>query len=177
MANSTILIGDLIKEDKQNFILSLNNQIGSVYVSIAGVCCWLSVLISLYSVLNHFSHFHKPYLQKYIIRIIWMVPIYAINSWLSLKINPLIIYLDTLRECYEAFVIYSFLKYLTNYLYRELDLERENNQIECKPKVKHLFPLNLILKPLPGGYSFLYISRHFILQYSAIRPLTTFIAM
>jgi hypothetical protein len=45
-----------------------------------------------------------------------MVPIYALNSWIVLKFPESSIYLDTLRECYEAFVIYNFMMYLINYL-------------------------------------------------------------
>lgn len=153
---STILLGNLIKdENSQNYLFS-NNEISSIYISLAGICSWLAIFISLYEVLNHFNHFHKPYLQKYIIRIIFMIPIYSINAWLALKFSSLTIYFDTLRECYEAFVIYSFMKYLTNYLYREIEF-KENNAIECKPRVKHLFPFNLFFNDLPGGYSFLYI--------------------
>jgi len=178
MPNSTVYIGDLIsQEERRSYISINNNEISSIYVSFAGLCSWLALFISLYSVVQHFHHFHKPYLQKYIIRIIWMIPIYSINAWLALKFSSLTIYFDTLRECYEAFVLYSFMKYLTNYLYREMNIDKENNAIEIKPPVKHLFPFNLIWAPLDGGYSFLYLSRHCILQYIAIRPLTTFIAL
>jgi hypothetical protein len=42
------------------------------------------------------------------VRILWMVPIYALDSWLSLMLGVLCrpsdaIYPDTLRECYEAY--------------------------------------------------------------------------
>ncbi len=45
-----------------------------------------------------------------------MVPIYALNSWFVLRFPASAIYLDTIRECYEAFVIYNFLIYLCNFL-------------------------------------------------------------
>lgn len=48
------------------------------------------------------------------------------------------------------------MKFLTGYLYREIEY-KENNAIECKPRVKQLFPFNLIFNDLPGGYTFLYI--------------------
>ena len=83
------------------------------------------------------------------------------------------IYVDTLRECYEAFVIYSFMKYLLNFLFHEMDLEM---MIECKPGVKHLFPL-CFLPPCVGGRRFLDRCKHGILQYVVIRPITTFLAL
>ena len=72
MLNTTVALGDLSKAD---FVLT-NSEISSLYVSLAGLCSWLACFISLYEVIKHFHHFHKPYLQKYIIRIIWMIPIY-----------------------------------------------------------------------------------------------------
>lgn len=86
---------------------------------------------------------------------------------------PISMYLDTLRECYEAFVIYSFMKYLTNFLYREMDIDIV---IDTKPRVKHLIPL-CCLKPMPGGRTFLYHCKHGILQYALLRPITTFLAL
>lgn len=83
------------------------------------------------------------------------------------------IYFDTLRECYEAFVIYSFMKYLLNFLYREMDIE---TVIDCKPSQRHLFPL-CWLDPLPGGRIFLYKVKHGVLQYTVVRPITTFVAL
>ena len=83
------------------------------------------------------------------------------------------IYVDTLRECYEAFVIYSFMKYLLNFLFYEMELEQ---MIEFKPSVKHLFPL-CFLQPCKGGRTFLDNCKHGILQYTVIRPITTFLAL
>lgn len=86
-----------------------------------------------------------------------MVPIYAFNAWLGMQFPPTAIYFDTLRECYEAFVIYSFMKYLLNFLYREMDID---TIIDCKPMVKHMWPL-CWLQPMPGGRRFLYKVSHF----------------
>ncbi len=50
--------------------------------------------------------------QPFVVRIMWMVPIYAIDSWLALRFTGAAIYLDTIRECYEAYVLYNFFSYL-----------------------------------------------------------------
>lgn len=55
-------------------------------------------------------------LQKYYIRILWMVPIYAIESWLALRFRSQKLFLETAREAYEAFVIYNFFMLLLQYL-------------------------------------------------------------
>lgn len=144
-----------------------------IWPTIAGISAWFALLLSIWEVCQHLVNYTKPYLQKYIIRILWMVPIYAFNAWLGMKFPKSAIYLDTLRECYEAFIIYSFMKYLLNFLYRDTDSDL---LIQCKPPQKHLFPL-CWLEPLPGGYRFLNNIKQGILQYTVIRPITTMIAL
>ena len=64
----------------------------------------------------HLAYYSRPDLQKYVIRISLMVPIYSLDAWLSLRFFHAHVYVDPLRECYEAFVIYSFYCYLVAYL-------------------------------------------------------------
>ncbi|RWS01887.1 Transmembrane protein 184C-like protein, partial [Dinothrombium tinctorium] len=137
------------------------------------IFAWIAFFVAIYEIAQHLIHFNKPYLQKYVIRILWMVPIYAMNSWLALTYPPVAIYLDTLRECYEAYAIYSFMKYLLNFLYCEMDIE---TTIDTKPPVKHIMPLNF-LPPMPGGRLFLYRCKHGILQYAVLRPITTILTL
>ena len=47
---------------------------------IAGVFATVAIALSLFEVYNHLLYYNKPYLQKYIVRILWMVPIYSLNS-------------------------------------------------------------------------------------------------
>lgn len=49
-------------------------------------------------VYQHLTHFEQPELQTYIVRILWMVPVYGIESWFSLRYFRLSIYMATLRE-------------------------------------------------------------------------------
>ena len=50
-----------------------------------------------------------------------MVPIYSIQSWLSLRFHGGRIYIDLLRDLYEAYVIQSFLYYLMELLGENID--------------------------------------------------------
>ena len=45
-----------------------------------------------------------------------MVPIYAIESWLALRYKDNAQYWETMRECYEAYAIWSFFKLMEEYL-------------------------------------------------------------
>jgi len=56
-------------------------------------------VISIIDISNHLLHFSSPVLQRYMIRIMWMVPIYAVESWLSLRFKNYSIYIETAREC------------------------------------------------------------------------------
>jgi Organic solute transporter Ostalpha len=60
----------------------------------------------------HVTYYNEPELQRHVVRILMMVPIYALVSWWSLRFNKCRRWLTPLRECYEAVVLYSFLSYL-----------------------------------------------------------------
>lgn len=142
-------------------------------IFIAGIFAWVAVPISLWEIIQHVINYSEPVLQKPIIRILWMVPIYAINAWLVLLFPQQSIYMDSGRECYEAFVIYNFMKFLLNYLSAEMDLE---TNLELKPQVKHIFPL-CFLPNWEMGREFVHICKHGILQYTVVRPLSTAISV
>ena len=82
------------------------------------------------------------------------------------------IYMDSFRECYEAYVIYNFQKYLFNFLSLEMDIVVA---MQFKTQVNHFFPLCFV-KPWKMGREIIHNCKHGILQYVIIRPLTTLIA-
>jgi hypothetical protein len=64
----------------------------------------------------HLANYNQPETQSYIVRILWTVPTYSIESWLSLRYKDYAIYIETLRDCYESYVLYSFLQFLIQVL-------------------------------------------------------------
>ena len=46
----------------------------------AGVMVLGTVILSVRLVYQHFTHWYMPNVQKYVVRILWMVPLYAIQS-------------------------------------------------------------------------------------------------
>jgi hypothetical protein len=64
----------------------------------------------------HLYRYTQPAHQRYIIRILFMVPIYAICSWFSLVDRRFSLYLDTFRDCYESWVVYNFLSLCLAYV-------------------------------------------------------------
>ncbi|KAM6267845.1 transmembrane protein 184C isoform 1-T1 [Spheniscus humboldti] len=107
-------------------------------------------------------------------RILWMVPIYSLDSWIALKYPNIAIYVDTCRECYEAYVIYNFMVFLSNYLtnrYPNLVLI-----IEAKDQQRHLPPL-CCCPSWAMGEVLLFRCKLGVLQYTVVRPFTTIIAL
>ncbi|KAG8190546.1 hypothetical protein JTE90_004121 [Oedothorax gibbosus] len=129
----------------------------------------MALPITFWEITQHLVHYNKPYLQRHIIRILWMVPIYALNAWLALTFPHVGIYLDTLRECYEAYVIYNFMIFLLNFLHFEAEYRPE-------VPVPYIFPL-CCFPPCPPGNYFIQACKHGILQYTVIRPVTTLISL
>lgn len=86
---------------------------------ISGICSFLAVIISTKLIIKHLRYYSKPDEQRWILRLIFIVPIYSIISFISLltfgkNAENINVYLDSLRSCYEAFVIYSFLSLCFN---------------------------------------------------------------
>ena len=75
---------------------------------IAAVFALFACILCAIQIHHHIYHNHQPDTRKYIIRILLMVIVYCIESWWGLLDPNVSLYLDTLRDTYEALVIYSF---------------------------------------------------------------------
>ncbi|XP_047043238.1 protein LAZ1 homolog 2-like [Lolium rigidum] len=81
-------------------------------VIIGAVFALVALLISLWLILKHLRSYSNPAEQKWIIAVLFMVPVYASESVISLWHSELSLACDILRNCYEAFALYSFGRYL-----------------------------------------------------------------
>ncbi|CAH9050697.1 unnamed protein product [Cuscuta epithymum] len=79
------------------------------YILIALPCTITAIGCAIFHIYGHLLNYTEPTYQRYIVRIIFMVPVYALTSFLSLVMNKSAIYFNSLREIYEAWVIYNFL--------------------------------------------------------------------
>ena len=75
-----------------------------------------------------------------------MVPIYSIESWLCLRFHEFAIYIETLRDFYESYVLYCFLQYLIEVLGGEEELTL---MLKDKSPTRgvHFSPLQWCCKP------------------------------
>ena len=90
---------------------------------IAGVCVWAAMFITCHQIYQYLRFYTNPAEQRWIVRILFIVPIYAFESWLSLMFfreDNYYVYFNAIRDCYEAFVIYNFLSLCYEYLGGEM---------------------------------------------------------
>ena len=135
---------------------------------IAFACSTIGFIISSYNIVKHSRTYTQPNKQRCIIRILGIVPVYAVGSWFSLVFHDRALYFDTIRDIYEAWVIYSFLNLILAY---------GGGENECclamaqnPGSIKHPFPL-CCLPPVQLGSNFLRACKRGCLQFVVIKPI------
>lgn len=82
----------------------------------AGAFVLLGFPVSMRGILGHLMNYNAPHIQVYIVRILWMVPIYSVESWLAMRFHKKAVLIETARDVYESFVLYCFLQFLIQVL-------------------------------------------------------------
>ncbi|MBN3305136.1 T184B protein, partial [Amia calva] len=125
----------------------------------------------------HLRSYSMPNEQRYIIRILFIVPIYASDSWLSLLFisnDQYYVYFDSVRDCYEAFVIYNFLSLSFEYLGGESAIMSE---IRGKPIQSSCMYGTCCLAGMSYSIGFLRFCKQATLQFCVIKPLMAIITI
>lgn len=157
---------------------------------ISGLFVVVSVSLSIYLLLNHLSAYKNPEEQKFLVGVVLMVPIYAIESYISL-VNPTIgVDIEILRDGYEAFAMYCFGRYLVACLGgedRTIEfLKKEGSSGSDAPllgnaseerHVNHPFPMNYMLNPWPVGEWFYLVVKFGLVQYMIIKTICALLAV
>lgn len=76
----------------------------------AGTFTLLTCLMTLFHMTNHLRQMNQPTVQRKILAILWMSPIYGVTSFLCLLLPKGEGYLMILKDFYESYVIYQFLR-------------------------------------------------------------------
>ncbi|KAK1388924.1 Lazarus [Heracleum sosnowskyi] len=158
--------------------------------TIAGAFVLLSLTLSFYLLLEHLSTYKNPEEQKFLICVILMVPCYAVESFVSLVKPSISVDIGILRDCYESFAMYCFGRYLVACLggeERTIEfMEREGRASSKTPllehssekgTLKHVFPMNLFLKPWKLSEWVYQVIKFGIVQYMIIKALTAISAV
>lgn len=148
------------------------------------------IFVSVFAYFQFCLHLIVFVVQKQIVRILVMVPIYAVDSFLSFRFYRFSVYLDLFRDCYEAFVIYTFVMLCVNLMGGE---PHTIELLKQRPKpIKLPLPFCCVLIPqeryhvvhVLSSLTTSFRARKFLrrvmqgcLQYVVIRPITTVIAV
>ena len=102
-----------IQSSANEIEIQVEKQRDLTIVNIAGTFTLLSCLITIFHMTSHLRNFNQPFVQRKIIAILWMSPVYSLTSFLSLVLPPSgEPILAILKDFYESYVIYQFLSFL-----------------------------------------------------------------
>ncbi|XP_063727539.1 transmembrane protein 184B-like isoform X2 [Symsagittifera roscoffensis] len=156
---------------------------------ITGVFVILAVCVTACQIYHHLKNYTVPNEQRWIVRILCIVPIYTLSSWISILCfnrSNVFIYFNAIRDCYEAFVIYSFLSLCYEYLGGESAIMAE---IRGKPiAVKTWYPClrsnyatcrncTCWLNGLQYTISFLRFCKQATLQFCVVKPVMAVVTL
>ena len=100
-----------VKKDVDQYVITTQDQFSMensfMVYQLAGTLTLLSCLISMWHMTAHLRKMQEPVVQRKILAILWMSPIYAVTSWFSLVFPPAEGYLAIIKDGYEAYIIYQ----------------------------------------------------------------------
>ncbi|CAH8307237.1 unnamed protein product [Eruca vesicaria subsp. sativa] len=159
---------------------------------VGGSFAAVAICLSLFLIIQHLRFYTNPSEQKWIVPVLFMVPVYATESIISLSNAKLSLPCDILRNCYEAFALYSFGSYLVACLggerrvvefledeSREPLLEGAENERNNKKrkKQKQSSPFwKFLCEPYVLGPELFVIEKFGLVQYMILKTFCAFLA-
>ncbi|KAI0685934.1 organic solute transporter Ostalpha-domain-containing protein [Cytidiella melzeri] len=157
---------------------------------VCGVFTVAATVITFWLMNKHLQWYTNKAEQRYIIRILLMVPLYAVISTASFLFwnhsTPLLL----LRDCYESIVLTSFFYLLLLYISPDTEEQKEvfrknglSHLNDClriakgEPPKKWMLPLGGVKAKPQDGLYFLQMMKWGVLQYCVVRPGTTLAAV
>ncbi|GJN31441.1 hypothetical protein PR202_gb19841 [Eleusine coracana subsp. coracana] len=147
----------------------------------AGTSVTVSLVLSLFLIFEHLCAYHQPEEQKFLIGLILMVPVYAVQSFFSLLNSNVAFICELMRDCYEAFAMYCFERYLIaclggeestiRFMEGQLDINESSPLLDVDYDygiVKHPFPLNCFMRNWYLGPDFYNAVKIGIVQYMGV---------
>lgn len=173
--------------------MELGGKTTSVYswsIFSSSIFVFVALIMSTYLIFEHLSAYNQPEEQKFLIGIILMVPVYALESFLSLLDSSAAFNCEIIRDCYEAFALYCFERYLIACLGGEEStiefMESQSLMNSSMPLleepyaygvVEHPFPLNCFLRGWYLGPEFYQAVKIGIVQYMIVKMVCALLAM
>lgn len=126
-------------------------RLHDISIHLAFLFTWLACLVSFYLSLRHATNYTRPNEQKQlvfvpspsaadvdcpcsILRILFMVPVFSVTAFLSIKFYELHVYLETAHQFYEAIVLAAFFLLLCHFLAPDLNTFKDTfTHVKPKP--------------------------------------------
>ncbi|ATZ50942.1 hypothetical protein BCIN_06g04070 [Botrytis cinerea B05.10] len=103
---------------------------------LSGACLAFSLLLSIFLILRHATHYSMPREQKQIIRITFMIPVFATVSFLCITFEDAAAYISPINELYEAFAFAAFFQLLYTYVIEETHAQSFTGQASQYPPIR-----------------------------------------
>ncbi|XP_057532121.1 protein LAZ1 homolog 1 [Amaranthus tricolor] len=159
-------------------------------ITTASIFVITALILSMYLIFEHLAAYNQPEEQKFLIGLILMVPVYALESFLSLLDSKAAFNCEVIRDCYEAFALYCFERYLIACLGgEEKTIEYMESQSVINSEaplleeaysygvVEHPFPLNYFMREWYLGKDFYQAVKIGIVQYMILKLICALIAI
>ncbi|XP_062211233.1 protein LAZ1 homolog 1-like isoform X2 [Phragmites australis] len=170
--------------------VSVSKSLPSWPILSAGTSVTVALVLSLFLIFEHLCAYHQPEEQKFLTGLILMVPVYAVQSFFSLLNSNVAFICELMRDCYEAFAMYCFERYLIACLGGEEStirfMEGQLHISESSPLldvdynygiVKHPFPLSCFMQNWYLGPDFYHAVKIGIVQYMILKPICAVLAI
>jgi len=142
-------------------------------VSISAIFVTITLYLSLHELSHHLTYMYKPLVQKYVLRIIALVPLYSLQSWFSLwpegTIRSIGINMEPLRDLYEAYAIASFMYYLIALGGGNDEMIVLLNCKDCSYGKHNIVPFRCICRDWEMGEEFLLRCKHGVLVFAILK--------
>ncbi|KAL6218107.1 PREDICTED: transmembrane protein 184 homolog DDB_G0279555 [Fragaria vesca subsp. vesca] len=150
----------------------------------------VALFLSMYLIFEHLAAYNQPEEQKFLIGLILMVPVYALESFVSLLDSNAAFNWEAIRDCYEAFALYCFERYLIACLggeKRTIEFMESQSIVDSSSPllkeeyaygvVEHPFPLNCFIRDWDLGPAFYHAVKVGIVQYMILKLICALLAM
>ncbi|KAK5944818.1 hypothetical protein PMZ80_002019 [Knufia obscura] len=135
-------------------------------IAMSAIFAIIALVISLFLMFMHTIRYSRPIEQRHILRILFMVPVYALVSFLSIVFYTHSVYYEVLRDCYEAFAIASFFSLMCAYIAPDLHHQKEYFR-KIKPK-GWIWPMRWFQKCAGGEHGWLRTPRSGLTWFNVI---------
>lgn len=148
---------------------------GQITLMGSAFCTMVTMHFTVQLLSQHLFYWKNPKEQKAIVIIILMAPIYAIDSFVGLLdvqgSKAFFMFLDSVKECYEALVIAKFMALMYSYLNISIGKNIVPDEIKGR-EIHHSFPMTLFQPhTVKLDHRSLRLLKHWTWQFVIIRPI------